>query len=531
MPALWFTVPPSCEWRGILSALRRAGYSVQRAPGLRARLVYLDTHDGRLGRAGIRLRLEAAGGTFHWRTAGPEGEEATAPSQVSEPLRIVGPETLGLPAGALEAVRGRPLIPYLAAVARRLSCGLVSPSGARLAMIFESQAPHPPSDRRTRGPGRGMLTVALAEGEGAALRHLGTYLRDRLGLSPETQDLPALGLKALGRVEPGGPVPEGLKVRAGDPLAAAARKVVAQQALKMRANTEGTLEDLDPEYLHDLRVATRRLRSALRLFGPALGPRRAESLRVELAWIGRLLGAVRDLDVFIANLRVQEVRLGESAPVASLLARELEERRVPAREALVSALSGRRFAALMRRLETLGASPAPRSARGLSMLPVAQVGPAMVRKANRRVLALGRSVTGTSPPGQLHRLRILFKRLRYACEFFREAFEDLEPFIRAMVRFQDCLGEHQDAVVAMGRIRSLAAELAARGKIPPEALLDLGALLQVQREIAADRRLGLGDLWKRFDRPSVRRIPRGLGARVRAGESSGETETNLPPGP
>jgi CHAD domain-containing protein len=445
--------------------------------------------------------------------------------------RTFSADVLGLPAGVLEIAKERRLIPYLAAAVRRQSCELVSPSGGKLGLVLESQAPSLPRGRFAAGPGQRLLTAALLEGEEAALQHLGTYLRDRIGLLPVAQDLPALGLAALGRLEPGGPAPQGLGVSAADSLGAAARKVVAQQALKMRANTEGTLEDLDPEYLHDLRVATRRLRSALRLFGPALGPRRAESLRGELAWIGRLLGAVRDLDVFIANLRVQEARLGESAPVAALLARELEERRVPARDALVSALSGRRYEALIRRLEALGASPPPRTARGLARLPVAQVGPAMIQKANRRVLALGRSVTGTSPHEQLHRLRILFKRLRYACEFYREAFDDLEPFIRAMVRFQDCLGEHQDAVVAMGRIRSLAADLAERGKIPPEALLDLGALLQVQREIAAERRLGLQALWEKFDRPAVRRIPKGLGAKARAGSDRGEPETNLSPGP
>jgi CHAD domain-containing protein len=494
-------------------------------------VVYLDTHDGKLGRAGIRLRLEKAADRLRWRATGPAGEEGTAPLDFLESRRTYSVDALGLTAGVLEIAKGRPLIPYLAAVADRRSCSLVSPSGARLALALESQTPSLPRGRRPPGPGQRQLTAALLEGEESALQHLGTYLRDRVVLSPETQDLPALGLKALGRIEPGGPVPLGLRVRAADPLAAAARKVVAQQALKMRANTEGTVEDLDPEYLHDLRVATRRLRSALRLFGPALGPRRAESLRVELAWIGRLLGAVRDLDVFIANLRVQEGRLGESAPVAVLLARELEERRVPARETLISALSGRRYAALIRRLEALGASPAPRTARGVAKLPVAQVGPAMVQRANRRVLALGRSVTETSPPEQLHRLRILFKRLRYASEFFREAFDDLEPFIRAMVRFQDCLGEHQDAVVAMGRIRSLAAESADQGKIPPEALLDLGALLQVQREIAADRRLGLQALWEKFDRPSVRRIPKALGAKAGTEGRAGKPETNLSPGP
>ena len=85
--------------------------------------------------------------------------------------------------------------------------------------------------------------------------------------------------------------------------------------------------------------------------------------------------------------------------------------------------------------------------------------------------------------------------MRYACEFFREAFgnpasagEPLADYIRTMVRFQDCLGEHQDAVTAIGRIQDLANEMVRHEQVGPEALLQLGGLIQVQREIARKRR-------------------------------------------
>ena len=252
--------------------------------------------------------------------------------------------------------------------------------------------------------------------------------------------------------------------------------MVGQQALKMRVNVQGTLEDLDPEYLHDLRVATRRLRSALRLFAEVLGPKRCDSLRVELNWIGRLLGAVRDLDVFIGNLRAQARRLGEAGTIAELLAEELGRQRVPEREALGAALASRRFRDLMRRLDALASSPPPRLPRGAQGVPVAQAAPALIGKAQKRVLRLGRTIGPDSPATDLHRLRILFKRLRYACEFFREAFADpasgtdpLADYLQAMVRFQDCLGEHQDAVVAMDRIQELVKEMVRARSARPRA--------------------------------------------------------------
>jgi CHAD domain-containing protein len=373
----------------------------------------------------------------------------------------------------------------------------------------------------------GLLTIRVLEGNPDSVLHLATYTRDRLGLSPETGDLCRTALRALGLPEPGAPIPKHLQIQREDPLALAGRKVVGQQVLKMKANIRGTLEDLDPEYLHDLRVATRRLRSGLRLFAAMLGPKRSESLRVELSWIAGLLGNVRDLDVFILNLREQIPRLGEASQVADTLVQELERRRQPERVALEAALTSPRFRNLLRRLEALAASPPPRNVRGLSGAPVSTAAPALLKKAQKRVLTQGRTIGPHSAATDLHRLRILFKRLRYACEFFREAFADtdagkdpLADYIQAMVRFQDCLGEHQDAVVAIDRIHEVTKGMIQRGALSSDQLLAVGALIQVQREIVTERRGRLLKLWARFDKRAVRKHLRAVEAHIPAAAGS-----------
>lgn len=314
-------------------------------------------------------------------------------------------------------------------------------------------------------------------------------------------------------------IPAHLRLRPEDALSVAARKIVGQHTVKMRANVQGTLHDLDPECLHDLRVAVRRLRSALRLLAEVMGRRRCDSLRAELGWIGRILGAVRDLDVFILNLQAQAARLAEARSVVELLVAELRRRREPAHDALAAALASHRFTALLGRLDALTASPAPRRPRGVGRRPVVEVAPALMQRAQKRVLKLGRTIRADSPAADLHRLRILFKRLRYTCEFFREAFCDptsgtdgLADYIRTTVQFQDCLGEHQDAVVALARIQELARAMAQKGMLDPERFMDLGAILQVQRDIARTRRKRFTKLWRGFDRPSVRRRLAPLGA-------------------
>ena len=473
----WFHLPPGIALTSLARPLRRAGYLADRCAISRYECLFLETQDGRLAKEGYRLSVRRSGQQPAWHLAGPDGESA-APFERKSAFRSLAPDAAGIPATA-RALAGEP-----AALPPRspqgVRAGRLSPGPVGkpvLALRVERFVAAPPWESWPKGAWpHGLLTVRLLEGDPDAFLHFATYLRDRLGLPAGGGDACRVALHALGLPEPGVPVPPHLRVHLEEVLAVAARKVVGQQVLKMRANIRGTLEDLDPEYLHDLRVATRRLRSALRLFADVVGPRRCDALRAELNWIGGLSGAVRDLDVFRLNLQGQAQRLAEAGAIAGLLAEELGRQRGPARDALVAALASRRFASLMRRLEALAASPPPRGPRGAEGIPVAAAAPALIRKAQKRVLRLGRAIGPDSPAADLHRLRILFKRLRYACEFFSEAFLDpvsgadpLADYIRAMTRFQDCLGEHQDAVMAMARIQGLATEAVQRERTRPRA--------------------------------------------------------------
>lgn len=515
-------VPPGRTPRGILGGLSRAGYGVERSPAAEVWDRLFDTQGGRFARAGARLRLRTRAGQHHWRFEPGSGPAVEAPcGEVSGDWPLF-PAGMALSGEAETLAASQRLFPVLALRLSWVEATLAAPSGGCLALYFETlRSAVLPFEKGTHPLGETLLTARLVEGDPAETGYLSVYLRDRLCLAPVSLDAYGLALKALGRPEPGGHAPEGLKVRPEDPLALAARKVLAQQLLKVRANAEGTLQDLDPEYLHDMRVATRRMRSALKLFAPALGPRRALALRLELGWLADLLGQVRDLDVFIAGLRDQAGRLGDAARVAGALEGELWARRGPAQKSLVAGLETKRFASLMKRLETLASAGPPRRPPGMAAQRADVVGPLLLRQAHKRVVKQGRStVPASGSPGEaatrsaaLHRLRILFKRLRYASEFFAPAMgKRLEPLLLAMAKFQDCLGEHQDAVVAAARVEGLAREMAARGDLPLEALLDLGGLIQVQREIARERRERLAGLWKKFDRGSVRRCLAGEAA-------------------
>ena len=512
----WFGLPKGISPSGLLRKLRRTGYASEPSDVVRYETVFVDTQDGRLWRNGYRFAIRRAGRNLWCRLEAPDGDSEGA---FAGPwaFRSLFPAMTGLPGQVRELAAGRLLFPWLKLQVSAWHVRLQSPSGDRFELRGERFAAAAPRAPWSPGARHGLLRVRLIEGDPGAFLRLTTFLRERLELASESGDACAVGLRALGMPAPGAPIPEALVIRPDDPLNRPARKIAGQQLVKIRGNLQGAVEDLDPEFLHDLRVAIRRLRSALRLFSEILGPKRCAALRAELAWIGAHTGSVRDLDVFLAMLSQQIARLGAGEAIATLLADEVSRRRTQAHAALAEALASRRFRSLLRALERLASSPNPPSIRGARGTPIRIGAPRLIRKAQQRVLALGRTLTIDSPAADLHRLRILCKRLRYTCEFFREAFrgpsgvDPLGDYIKRMVRLQDCLGEHQDAIVAISRMEELVKDMAEHGWLMPDHLMDVGGMIQIQREIAADRRRRVAKLWARFDRGSLRKIPRTLG--------------------
>ncbi len=244
--------------------------------------------------------------------------------------------------------------------------------------------------------------------------------------------------------------------------------------------------------MHDLRVATRRARSACRLFGSILEPADLQALRDELRWIAERLGAVRDLDVLTARLETQLKLTGSSAGFSQQVREGIRSRRVRALADLVPALESTRFSALLQMLES-GREPDP--ARG-GERPAGPFARKRIDKLFRRMSPwIDRPAEGLSD-AELHRVRILFKRLRYACEFFRPLLGDeAERLISSFVFFQDCLGLHQDATTALRILGEQLAETALADRTE-DLLLSMGSLMQIQRDIQRVQRETFTRRWE-----------------------------------
>ena len=253
-------------------------------------------------------------------------------------------------------------------------------------------------------------------------------------------------------------------------------------------NDPGVRLGIDPEDVHDMRVAIRRLRAMLRAAREMLAPEWSEPLRAELKWLGGELGPLRDADVFLEYLRKEKAGLDErDRPGVEELIELVQSDRSEAHARAIDAVRTARYVALLDELERTARAPRVRSAT----VPLDEI----ARREFKKLRKAARRTDASSPDDDVHALRIKGKRARYAAELAATAVgEPAEAFVKESKRFQDVVGEHQDAVVAEDHLR----ELQARGG--PEAAFAAGRLVERQAERRRRSRDELAGAWKRLHR-------------------------------
>ncbi|MGZ4363497.1 MAG: CHAD domain-containing protein [Gaiellaceae bacterium] len=274
-----------------------------------------------------------------------------------------------------------------------------------------------------------------------------------------------------------------------DPIGTVALAVLRRHFHAVLGNELGTRRGEDPEWLHDMRVATRRLRAAIALFEDVL-PAEIVGLREELGWLGSSLGVVRDLDVQLGQLDqwTAELPAGEQSELAPLRAR-LERERGTARTALLADLDSARYAGFVERFSDL-LRTAEAATGGPGAVPARAVAPDLIERRYAAVRKAGKRIGPGSAAADYHRVRIRCKRFRYALEFLAELYPgESDGLHRRLVALQDILGLHQDAEVAITRLHQLA--LDRRSPLPAETVFAMG-------EIAERYRTRIGELRGQF---------------------------------
>ena len=218
----------------------------------------------------------------------------------------------------------------------------------------------------------------------------------------------------------------------------------------IRVNEPGVLADTDIEFLHDLRVAVRRTRSALTLMKGVFAPEIEKKFKEEFKYIGKITGPVRDLDVYLASRDAYMQRIPERLRTGlSFFFEDLAVRRKTERRKLVRALKGERYQRILTEWQDILASKPhpPTGKRG--KMPVCELAGKVIHKRFRRVLADGRKIGPASPDEELHRLRIECKKLRYSLEFFASLYDEdiMRQLIRQLKLLQNNLGDFNDLSV------------------------------------------------------------------------------------
>jgi CHAD domain-containing protein len=476
------------------------GESFVLEPATALRVTLLDSFDWRIHEAGARLTLERCGGrdSLHWR---PPQHGGPYVLPVSAQPRFVRE----LPPGFLRAelepiVELRALLPLAAARVTRRAARIRDDSGNTVVqLLFEDWVPLDAS-RRSAGPSQRTVVV----------RQVGTRRRPaqkaiallRAGRAPDEPAIDPLAAAAAARGRRPGDYSSKprLALRADQPAEEALRAILGHLAATLRANVAGVINDTDVEFLHDLRVAVRRARSAIGQLKQVLPQPAVETLAAGLGWLGSVSNPCRDLDVALQDMEGFKAALGaEGVPLDEIEAR-LRRDRGAALSRVRAALRSRRFARLLAHwLELAEEAPGePLPAR--AALPIAEIAGARILKAYRRMLKAGAKLADPPAPAALHRLRINAKKLRYLLEFFASLYPEpeLSRLVKELKGFQDVLGGFNDMELERARFVAIADELIASGRARPEALFAVGRLVDAAAARQDEYRREFADRFSSF---------------------------------
>ncbi|WP_244162571.1 CYTH and CHAD domain-containing protein [Amycolatopsis regifaucium] len=403
---------------------------------------YFDTADFRLAQAGITLRRRLGGSDEGWHLKLPVGEDKR------EELRV---PLLGKPdkvPGALaKLVRGRTLGAKLVQVAHlrteRTSYALLDGDGHELATLTDD------------------VVTGEAGGEKA---HLDRWREIEIELSPGAD--PAV-LDSLDRavVKAGAErsrwpsklrrLTDELVPSAGGASGSVLADYFTEQLDMLRRNDIGVRRDAE-DAVHQMRVASRQLRGALRTFRRSLDADVANGLAAELRWLGGELGPARDNEVMAERLHDEvkalppELVLGN---VEQLMTRHFEREAQEARARAVRALDSKRYLDLLRALEKLAARPRKiKDGKKELRKAVARAD----RKLREAVAAVADLAPGAEKDAALHEVRKKAKRARYAADTVRPVSgKKLRKWRKNVKAVQTTLGTHHDVVVTRDVLRLL----------------------------------------------------------------------------
>ena len=460
---------------------------IEKLPIQNLRAVYYDTDDLRLSQAGATLRYRT-GEQDHaiWTLKLPiPGDSATAREEISAAAegRSTPPEISDL---TTAFIRSDKLLPVTTLKTKRRRWMLRDDSGAEMAELVDDDV-SVLEGRKVVGRFR-EIEVEQRAATGKQLKRIARSLREAgaVDAEPIPKASRALSLRAETPDPPGAPNDDG---SVGAALTAALKADLERLVIHDPVARIGK----DPEGVHQMRVATRRIRSNIKAYGELIDESWAAETGTDLKWLAKLLGEVRDLDVLQERLKNKAEGIDGLRPLFESLIRQ--HRR--ARSRLLEGLRSDRYRLLIEMLVTAS-----------RQMPVNELASEDASTATRSIITRlwsemaseARSLGGGATDDQKHQIRIQAKRLRYAIEAAAPRLgndgREAKRFADRLADLQDVLGEHQDARVA----RETLTAMGTRGTKDALFCIAIGRL--IERETLADRdsQAMFSEAWGKVDR-------------------------------
>jgi CHAD domain-containing protein len=310
-------------------------------------------------------------------------------------------------------------------------------------------------------------------------------------------------LQAIGRVPGDYSSKLDFSLHANERADRAAKEIHLSLLKTLEANVDGSRENVDSEFLHDLRVATRRARSALTQIKAVFPAEVVERFKTSFAWVGQISGPVRDMDVYLLALDDYKAELPPMLREALEPLRQfLESHHASEQKILSRKLASPHFRKIMKEWRTFLEAPVPNKPLPVNAArSVKDVADERIWKMYRRVLNEGRAITEQSPPEDLHELRKSCKKLRYLMEFFQSLYapDQIRTLVKVIKVLLDNLGNFQDLEVQAKTLHHFAEQMAQENLAGHDTLLAMGALIGSLSQRQQEAWLQFGKIFTGFD--------------------------------
>ncbi len=470
---------------------------------------YYDTTSLRLARAGITLRRRAGGDDAGWHLKLPVavGER----TEVQFPFGRSRRENAPVPAALLREIRAyvrdADLVPVARVQTERTVHRLRGRAGVPLVDIADDHVTGQAMGHEVTVWTWREVEVELIDGDRDLLAAVGRRLR-LAGAQPAlaTSKLArTLGDRLPGDTPGDHRANPADRVGPAEPAGAVVQVYLAEHVTALIAADAGVRAGT-PEAVHQMRVATRRLRSVLATYRPLFDRAVTEPLRAELKHLGGVLGGLRDSDVMQERLLAGVAALPGDlvlGPVRSRVRRELQAQRRQARRLLMAELDGPRYFRLLDALDGLAAAPPfTDQARGKAarVLP-RRVAREWTRLRDRQAAAES-AATAEDRELALHETRKAAKRARYAAEAATPiAGRPARRYVQRMTKLQTSLGGYQDSTVSRQLLRTIGVQAYLAG----ENGFTFGLLHGLEARQAQDAGHKYRRAWHKATRPRVHR--------------------------